>query len=100
MTHVWTWGGRYFGYFDGDDLWTHDGRHVGRRDGDEIFGTRVQYLGEVMDGDRLITSLAKGSRRKAPFGAWGRRAGVVPYVNYVGYVMYLGYTDFPAPEAL
>jgi hypothetical protein len=32
----WTWGGKCFGYRDGNDLWIHDGHHVGRFDGDEV----------------------------------------------------------------
>jgi len=44
-----TWGGVYFGYFEGEDLWTRDGRHVGKRNGDEIYGTKGHYLGEVMN---------------------------------------------------
>lgn len=100
MQHVWTWGGTYFGYFEGADLWTHDGRHVGKRDGDEIYGTEGRYLGEVMNDGRLITNRGKSSWRGSSFAPYGRRGGLVPFVNYVGYVMYVGHEDFPAPNAI
>jgi hypothetical protein len=45
-TALWTWGGTYFGYRDGDSLWTHDGRKVGRFYGNEVFGPDGKYLGE------------------------------------------------------
>lgn len=100
MEHVWTWGGKYFGYFEGEDLWTHDGRHVGKRNGNDIYGSRGQYLGEVMNDNRLITNKSKTHSTGYSFTPWARRVGVVPFVGYVGYVMYAGYEDFPAPEAV
>lgn len=100
MDWLWTWGGTSFGYRDGDDLWTHDGHHVARFDGDEIYGPDGSYLGELMNGDRLITHRSKRSWRGARFRPYGRRIGYVRYVNYVGYVMYAGFEDFPPPEAL
>lgn len=100
MQHVWTWGGKYFGYLDGEDLWTHDGRHVGKRNGDDIYGPDGRYLGEVMNNDRLITNLSKTSWRRYSFSRWAPRAGIVPFVDYVGYVMYAGHEDFPAPNAV
>jgi hypothetical protein len=65
MTWLWTWGGKCFGYRDGDDLWTYDGQHVGRFHGDEIYGRDGRYLGEVMNESRLITNKAKGAGDKA-----------------------------------
>ena len=99
-TPLWTWGGTYFGYRDGDDLWTHDGRHVGRFHGDEVYGPDGSYLGELHNDNRLITRLSKKGRHKPPFHPRGSHLGRVPYVNYVGYVMYVGHEDFPAPEHL
>lgn len=100
MVHVWTWGGVYFGYFEGEDLWTYDGRHVGKKNGDEIYGASGRYLGEVMNNDRLITHRSKSNYRGYSFSPWGRRVGIVPFINYVGYVMYAGYQDFPAPNKI
>jgi hypothetical protein len=100
MTNLWTWGGEYFGYREGDSLWTHDGRHVGQFQGSDVFGRDGGYLGELMNGDRLIRSRSKKSTRGGSFAPYGRRVGVVKSVNYVGNVMYAGYEDFPSPSAV
>lgn len=97
MNWLWTWGGISFGYRDGDDLWTHDGRHVGRFQEDQVFDRHGQYLGELMNGDRLIRRKSFGVRGYS-FTPYARRAGFARYANYVGYVMYAGYEDFPPPE--
>ena len=96
-TDLWTWGGTYFGYRDGDNLWTHDGRHVGRFHGDEVYASDGQYLGELRNSNRLITNTGNRSHRRAGFTPRAGRVGRVPYVDYVGYVMYVGHEDFPAP---
>ena len=98
MAQLWTWGGTYFGYRDHDDLWTYDGRHVGQFHGSEVYGPDGRYLGEIMNSDRLITSTSKSIWRQGSFSPYARRAGQVPYLNYVGYVMYAGYEDFPGPQ--
>ena len=101
MNWVWTWGGRCFGYMDGDDLWTHDGRHVGRvskdREG-EIYGPNGRYLGEIRNDNRLITNVSKKSWAGFGFAPYGRRAGFAKYADYAGYAMYAGHEEFPAPE--
>jgi hypothetical protein len=98
MDWVWTWGGKCFGYLDGDDLWTHDGRQVGKVAGDEIYGSDGRCLGETKNENRLITNLSKKGRRGYSFAPHGARVGYVKYVDYVGYVMYAGYEDFPGPD--
>lgn len=98
MKYLWTWGGTFFGYRDGDSLWTHDGRHVGQFHDDEVHGLDGRYLGEVKNNNRLITCLGKKSRRRGGFAPYANRVSIVPYVGYVGYVMYAGYEDFPSPE--
>jgi hypothetical protein len=100
MQWLWTWGGTCFGYREGDDLWTHDGRHVGRFYGEEVFAPNGSYLGELKgsNGNRLVTNLARKSRRQGTFAPHASRVGYVPYVNYVGNVMYAGYEDFLSPE--
>ena len=100
MDTVWTWGGKSFGYFDGENLWTYDGKHVGKRKGDEIYGPGGNYIGEVMGENRLITNLSKKGRRSGSFSPHGRRVGRVQNINYIGYVMQVGYTDFPHPDDL
>lgn len=100
MKWLWTWGGKSFGYRDGDDLWTHDGRHVGRFYGNEVYWGRGAYLGEIKSTDQLITNLAKQHWRRPNFMPWARRVAYAPYADYVGYAMYNGCEDFPRPSAL
>jgi hypothetical protein len=85
---------------DGNDLWTHDGRYVGRFRRDEVYGPDGRSLGEVMNGDRLITSKGKSSLREGSFVPYGSRVGHVSFVHYVGNVMFVGCEDFPAPDQL
>ena len=99
MQNLWTWGGTFFGYRNGDQLFTHRGKCVGRFQGNDIYGRRGEYLGEVMNDDRLITNVSKRSWRGASAsnvqgGAIGR------YANYAGYAMYAGHEDFPDPDTL
>jgi hypothetical protein len=98
MKPLWTWGGKFFGYRDGDSLWTHDGRHVAQFHDDEVYGPEARYLGEIKGDNRLITCLSKKSWRRGSFAPYANRVGIVPYVAYVGNVMYAGYEDFPSPE--
>jgi hypothetical protein len=97
MTHVWTWGGVYFGYFDGDDLWTHDGKHAARRHGNDLFNSRGRYVGEVIQ-DRLISNRSKSGWTGFSFGP-SRRGAIGRFANYAGYAMYAGHEDFPPPES-
>jgi hypothetical protein len=97
-THLWTWGGKYFGYRDGNDLWTHSGSHVGRFDGDEVYGPDGRYLGEIKSG-KLISRLSSQNRRRGGFAPYASHVGHVPYVDHVGTVMYAGYEDFPSPDS-
>jgi len=98
MQWFWTWGGKCFGYRDGDDLWTYDGRHIGRFLGDEVFAPDGGYLGEIMNADRLITNNAKRSVRQPSFSPNGRRGAYGRYGSYGAYGMYGGHQDFPSPE--
>jgi hypothetical protein len=98
MGWLWTWGGRCFGYQDGDDLWTFDGRHVGRFYEDEIYAPDGQYLGEITSGNRLITNKSKKSWRRGSFTTHAQRAGYTKYADYAGYAVYAGYEDFPKLE--
>lgn len=100
MTLLWTWGGTFFGYREGDALWTHDGRHVGWFREDEVYSLAGVYLGEIKNEKRLITHLQKKHKIKGIHGHYGKKAGIVRYVNYVGFAMYAGYEDFPTPENL
>src|SRR6266568_226988 len=88
MKPLWTWGGKFFGHRDGDNLWTHNGKHVGRFHNNEVYGPDGRYLGEVKIDDRVITCVGKKSCRE----------GIIPYAGYAGYVMYAGYDDFSVPQ--
>ena len=98
MEWFWTWGGRCFGYRDGDNLWTYDGQHVGRFHDDEIYTRDGRYLGEIMSENRLITNKSKKSWRCSSFTPYAKRAGYAKYADYAGYAMYAGYGDFPKLE--
>jgi hypothetical protein len=98
-THLWTWGGTYFGYRDSDALWTHDGYLVGQFHGAEVYGSDGAYLGEIEDSDRLITKISKHSYRRGSFTVRQRGArGVRGAHGSRG--MRGGYEDFPDPDNL
>lgn len=102
MDWFWTWGGISFGYRQGEDaLYTHDGRHVGRfaEDGN-IYALDGRYLGEVMNGDRLILDTRKTGLRSHAVSRYADLAGVARYTDVVGNAMIVGYEDFPAPDQL
>ena len=65
--------------------------------GDEVYGSDGRYLGEIKNGNRLITNTGKKGWTKFSFGPV-QGGSYARYVNYVGYVMYVGYEDFPSPD--
>lgn len=73
MDWMWTWGGKCFGYRDGDSLFSYRGQEVGRFHGNEIYGPNGRYLGEVINSNRLITNRAKRGwiRRRLRLGEPG-----------------------------
>jgi len=97
MEPLFTWGGRCFGYRDGDDLWTHGGKHVGRFYGEEVYGSDGRYLGEQRNG-KLITQDNRKSHRRSGFTPRMDRMGRIKSVDHVGSVMIVGYEDFPKIE--
>ena len=99
MQWLWTWGGKCFGYLDGEDLWTYDGKHIGNRKGDEIYGVDGKYIGEVMKKNRLITNLSKKSKKEYSFSPFRRQASYAKYADCAGYAMNAGYEDFSPPES-
>lgn len=96
---LWTWGGKCFGYREGNELWTYGGKHVGRFYEDEIYDSQGKYVGEIMPGGQLITNKSKKFFLKYGFVPFSNRMAYASYANYVGYAMYAGYRDFPAPES-
>ncbi|MGE5437707.1 MAG: hypothetical protein ACM3O3_10805 [Syntrophothermus sp.] len=67
MKWLWTWGGKCFGYQEGDNLWTHDGYHFGKFRDDEVYGMDGRYLGELKNDNRLITYTSKKSNSRYGF---------------------------------
>jgi len=100
MKWLWTWGGKCFGYRDGDNLWTYDGYHIGKFRGDNVYGRDGRYLGEIKSDNRLITNKSKKNVVSSSFTPYANRVGYVKYIDYIGYVMYLGYEEFPSPEEI
>lgn len=93
--YLWTWGGKFFGYRDGDELRTHDGRHVGQFFGDEVYNSKGEYVGEIMSDNRLITNQQKSHYRKHHHYTQPNRGAMGVYGNYGGFGMYGGHQDFP-----
>lgn len=98
MDWYWTWEGKCFGYRDGEELRTHDGKHVGRFYDEEIYDCNGNYLGEVKDGDRLITDTRKKNKRKYSFAPRMDRMSRMERMDSMGRMMRMGHEDFPAPE--
>lgn len=97
---LWTWGGKCFGYKDGENLRTHGGKHVGRFVGEEVYDQNGYYIGEIRNDNRLITNLSKKNKRGGIFTPYANYAAYAKYADYAGYAMYAGYEDFPDSEAL
>jgi len=97
MQWLWTWGGKCFGYRDGNRLFAYFGLQVGQFHGEEVYGADGHYMGEVMSQNRLITHLGKKNWKQSSF-APVLTAGYAPYAGYAGYAMYAGYEDFPSPD--
>jgi hypothetical protein len=96
------WGGKYFGWIEGDDLFTRDGHHVGCLHRNEVFAKTGRYLGEIKD-NRLITNIAKKQNKKRlPF--LPQRLNMIrPIVSPSDeppLELPAGYEDFPLPETL
>lgn len=98
MQHLWTWGGKYFGYRESNALRTYRGNHIGYFVGDEAFALDGRYLGEARN-DRLIVNPSKRGLLAGSVARFARNAALVKMVDYVGNVMLAGYEDFPPPEA-
>ena len=93
--------GTYFGWRSGSSLYTHDGRHVGQFRGREIVAPNGRYLGE-MDGGRLVTNIAKKTRKSIGFVPGIRMLS--PYTVRPSALRRVmlgeGFEDFPRPDEL
>lgn len=93
MKWLWTWGGKCYGYQDGNRLFRADGENVGYFVGNEIYSCNSgRYIGELKNS-RLITNKSKKSKHRSPVVQQAGITAVTP-CDYVGYVMYVGYEDF------
>lgn len=97
MEWLWTWGGVFFGYRRGDNLFTYHGVQAGRFYGKHVHGTDGQYLGELYNHGRLITSRMVIHPTRGAFAPI-MGGSYAPYADYAGYAMIAGYEDFPSPD--
>jgi hypothetical protein len=91
---VWTWSGRFVGYWDKDDLWASNGKHIGRRRGLEIYAPNGRYIGELMHNGRLAVNKAKVGLSGSSFIPYGARAKQVNEPNQDSLPLYTGFDDF------
>ena len=98
MNWTWTWTGRFFGYWDGDDLWTHHGKHVGRRQGVEIYGPNGRYIGETLGSRRLAVNKAKAAHLGTAFVPQAPRQKQQVQADLDSFPLYKGFEDFRLPE--
>jgi hypothetical protein len=98
MEWLWTWGGKCFGYREGDHLWTYSGKHAGFFHGDEVYGPDGWYLGEIKQANRLVTDRSKYGWSKPPFSRAIDRLACPRYGDYPGLTLYFNHRDFPSPD--
>ena len=99
MNYVWTWGGIFFGYLEGENLWTCDGKHVGKVRRGTIFGADGHYLGELKSGNRLIRQAGEQTQSIPAFTPYASRLPSTRYASAAGHPMPAGHEDFPPPES-
>ena len=93
----WTISGRYFGYWEGDDLWSYQGRHVGRLRGAEIFAPDGRYIGEMLGSGRLAVRARKLGTFGAPYTTFPPRGLDSLLTNLDPSTHRIGLEDFPSP---
>ncbi|HSN17428.1 MAG TPA: hypothetical protein VLV87_04390 [Gammaproteobacteria bacterium] len=98
LQRAWTLSGRYFGYWDGDDLWSCQGRHVGRLRGAEIFAPDGRYIGEMMGNGRLAVRSRKLGTYGTAYIAWPPRDSDTLLPSLDPGTHRIGYEDFPSPS--
>jgi len=95
---TWTWTGRFFGYWDGNDLWTYHGKHVGRRHGLEIYAPNGRYLGETLGNKRLAVNKAKVALLRTSFVPLTPREAQLTQPDLDYFPPYTGFEDFRLPD--
>ena len=99
---LWTWGGKSFGYRDGDKLFTMEGLQVGRFFGREVYRPDGSYLGETGPGEdavALVTNHYKRSRTQPGFVPV-LVDPKMPLAPQPPRPFYLGHEDFPSAAEL
>jgi hypothetical protein len=99
MNFVWTWGGTFFGYMEGENLWTSAGKHIGKVRRGTVFGADGHYLGELRSGNRLIRQVGEQTQSIPPYTPYTTRTPSTQYANAASHPMPPGYEDFPPPES-
>ncbi|HEY4128090.1 MAG TPA: hypothetical protein VGN70_08610 [Gammaproteobacteria bacterium] len=94
----WTLSGRYFGYWEGDDLWSYNGRHIGRLRGAEIFAPDGRYIGEMMGNGRLAVRMRKLGCYGNAYIPWPPRPGEPQLPDQDPGTHRTGFDDFPGPS--
>jgi hypothetical protein len=98
MNWAWTWSGRCFGYWIGDDLWTYRGKHIGHSISTDIYSPSGRYIGETMGNGRLITNKSKAGVSGPCFVPTPPRDHEPRLPDDAGNLLYMGYGDFPHPD--
>jgi hypothetical protein len=99
MNCVWTWGGSFFGYLEGENLWTYDGKHIGKLRRGVIFGPNGRYLGELRDGNRLIIQTGAEQAPIPAYVPYTSRSPAGRYDNLAAIPLPEGCEDFPSAES-
>lgn len=92
--NFWAWGGKYIGYAAGDILYSYMGAPIGKFYEEELYNFDGKYIGEIMDGCRLIVNMGKKDNSKSATFKPCSHSATSRYCDYSGYVMYAGYEDF------
>jgi hypothetical protein len=100
LRHAWTLGGRYFGYWEGNDLWSYHGKHVGRLRGFKIFAPDGRYLGELLANGRLASTPHRHERLGLPYAARSSREPQILLPRLPECARPRGYADFNGPDEL
>lgn len=94
LDFVWTWTGRFVGYWDKKDLWASNGKHIGRRHGLDIYAPNGRYIGERMSNNRLAVNKAKAGLVTTPFVPFPSRPTQAKQPDLDRLSLYTGFEDF------
>lgn len=63
--------GEFFGWRQGDDLFDDEGTHVGYFKGDTAFSLKGEYVGEMVDEERMGAPVGRTPRTSGARGSRG-----------------------------